>query len=171
VKRLLAIVFAAVLVTGCGPANLLGGSTSEVIALDVSRVEIRRNGEALQISYYRNRGVFLDMVIQVAVALKDVDVQPGVTIDLAGEYEPGHPRTTVIHAPGGEPVRVFPRVHRGDMHISSGGNPDEVTKGNFSMLFENEGGDLGFGRTLTGDFSAMTQDGGFGDPVPDGGVP
>ena len=172
------------LMLGCGPDAALSGSLGVVFPLDISSIAIAQNEEALQITYLRNRNVFLDVVVRVSVALSDVttledggvsithrDLKPGMRIDLAGEYMDGHPRAVVAHAPGGEPVRVFPRVQRGDMHISSGGNPEEITRGNFSVLFENQGGDLGFGRTLTGDFSAMTIDAGFGDPVPDGGVP
>ncbi len=182
-KRLVFVLaLAAAAVAGCGPENTLGGSLSEVFPLDVSRIEVYRNEEALQVTYYRNRNVFLDVVARVSVALKQcdagvdldggavtscsyIDPKPGTRIDLSGEYEPGHPRTTVAHAPGGEPVRLLPRVKRGDMNISAGGPPETVTRGNFSVLFEAEGGDLGFGRTLYGNFAGLAVDGGFG-PLP-----
>ncbi|MBL9037510.1 MAG: hypothetical protein JNG84_03240 [Archangium sp.] len=146
---------------GCGGDNALGGSLGEVISLEVSRSDVYRNDEALQVTYYRNRGVFYDVVVRVSVALKDVELKPGVRIPLEGEYEPGHQRTSVATAPGGEPVRVLPNVKKGDMVITSGGVAGGVTRGNFSMLFEGEGGDLGFNRTLSGNFAAMTVDAGF----------
>jgi hypothetical protein len=150
----------------CGGDNVLSGSLSEVFALDVSRTEVRRNDNALQFTYLRNRGVFLDVVVRVAVAIDDVEMKPGVRIDLAGTTDAGVLRTTVVHAPGGEPVRNLPIVKRGDMIIYEGGNIDEMTKGNFSMLFESEGGDLGQGRTLVGRFAGEAKDAGYGEPCP-----
>jgi len=161
-SRLVCAASLALLLSGCGD-NLLGGSLSEIFPLDVSRVEVYRNEEALQITYYFNRNVFLDVVVRVSVYIADQTIKPDARLDLAGEYAPGHPRTVVAHAPGGEPVRLLPRVHKGDLHIISGGDPGVVTRGDFSMVFENEGGDIGFGRTLTGGFSAQTVDAGFGE--------
>lgn len=154
----------ALLLAGCGD-NLLGGSVGELFPLDVSRVEVYRNDQALQVTYTFNRSVFLDVVVRLSVYVADQKVAPGGRIDLAGEYAPGHPRTVVAHAPGGEPVRLLPPVHKGDLHIFAGGDPGAVTRGDFSMVFENQGGDLGFGRTLTGGFAAQTVDAGFG-PLP-----
>ncbi|MFZ5468920.1 MAG: hypothetical protein ACOZIN_05720 [Myxococcota bacterium] len=156
---------AVALVFGCRGENSLYGSVDELFSLEVARVEIRRNHEAFQVSYFNNRGANLDVVARVAVSLQDVDFVPGTKIDLSGEYAPGHPRAAVIHEPGGEPARVFPRVKKGDLVLSSGGNPDELTRGDFSVLFEESGGDIGGGRTLGGSFSAIALDAGFG-PLP-----
>jgi hypothetical protein len=162
-RAVLAMAVAGVMLVSCGPENGLGGSLGAVFPLDISKVEIARNLEAMQITYYLNRGVFLDVVARVSVSLDGVDVQPGVTIPLGGETDGGVQRCVVTHAPGGEPVRVMPRVKRGDMVIRSGGEPGELTKGDFSMLFESEGGDLGQGRTLYGGFLAEATDAGFGE--------
>lgn len=140
--------------------NSLGGSVSELFPLDVSRVEVARNPEALQVSYYSSRGEYIDIVVRVTVSTQGVDIQPGRKIDLAGEYQPGHLRTTVIHLAWGEPVRNLPPVKTGDLVVSSGGNPGEGTRGNFSMSFD-QGGDLGAGRTLYGTFASTALDGGF----------
>lgn len=171
----------AVVAFGCGEENSLAGSISEIFPTDISRVEVRRNEEALQLTYLRNRGVFLDVVARVSVALLDtvdggvqvgpdgrlkyLDLAPGTNLALGGEYLPGQNRTTVAHAPGGEPVRVLPPIKRGDLNIAKGGQIGEVTAGDFSVLFGEEGGDLGNGRTMYGNFSANTFDGGFG-PLP-----
>jgi hypothetical protein len=93
-------------------------------------------------------------------------VTPGVRIDLAGTTDGGVLRTSVVHAPGGEPVRNLPSVKRGDLIIYEGGNIGELTKGNFSMLFESEGGDLGYGRTLVGQFAGEAMDAGYAEPCP-----
>lgn len=162
-KKRLAVLVAAcgLALWSCGPENGLGGSLGAVFPLDISRVEIARNPEALQITYMLNRGVFLDVVARISVSLEDVVVTPGVKIDLGGLTDAGVERCVVTHAPGGEPVRVMPRVVRGDMVIRQGGEPEQLTKGDFSVLFASEGGDLGQGRTLFGGFSAEATDAGF----------
>lgn len=151
----------ALLASGCASDNSLSGSVSELFPLDVSRVEVRRNTEAFQVSYYSTRGEDIDLVVRVTVATQGVDIQPGRKIDLAGEYQPGHLRTTVIHLAWGEPVRNLPPVKSGDLVVSSGGNPGDATRGNFSMSFD-QGGDIGAGRTLSGTFASTALDGGFG---------
>ena len=158
------------LLSGCGADNQLGGSVGDLFSLEISRVEVYRNDQALQVTYYSNRGTFLDVVVRIAVSLQDIDPKPGITIKLNGEGEMGHQRTSVAHAPGGEPVRTFPNVKLGDMKLDllGVGFPDgggTASKGNFSMLFDNVGGDLGGGRTLNGNFStARTIDAGYGLP-------
>lgn len=151
---------------GCGRDNQLSGSVGELFPLGVSRVEVQRNDEALVVSYFANRGVNLDLVIRLSLATRDLELLPGGRVDLAGEYAPGHQRTTVIHAPGGEPARALPPVKKGDLRLSAGGRPDELTRGDFSMLFESTGGDLGQGRTLSGTFAGIALDAGFDPPPP-----
>jgi hypothetical protein len=170
--------FALLLLTACLDENSLSGSMSEVFPLGVSRVDIHKNDQGIQVTYLRNRNIYLDVVARVTVALKYRDggtnpedggfyipLVPGTRIDVAGDYELGHPVCTVVHAPGGEPVRLLPPVQRGDFYVASGGNPGEITSGDFSMVFKDQGGDIGFGRTLVGRFSAETIDAGFG-PLP-----
>jgi len=174
-RAFLAAAVAGVFLASCGPENGLGGSLGEVFPLDISKVEIARNNEALQVTYYLNRGVFLDVVARVSVSLADIDVKPGVVIPLGGMtgdggvledggVPPGVMRRCVVtHAPGGEPVRTMPPVKRGDMVIRAGGEPGSLTRGDFSVLFESEGGDIGQGRTLYGGFLAEASDAGFGE--------
>ncbi len=167
-KRLLAL---CALLTGCAADNVLGGSVGELFPLEVSRVEVLRNDDAFQVIYYANRGTFLDVVARLTVSTRQpdggtIDLTPPVKIPLEGEGEAGHQRTAVAHAPGGEAVRTFPKVKKGDIAISELGLEGQPSKGNFSMLFDFTGGDLGQGRTLTGSFSvARTKDAGFG-PLP-----
>ena len=91
---LLAVTLA---VLACGGENSLGGSVDALFPLQVSFVKIRRNDEAFQVSYYNNREHDIDLVAQVTVALKGLAVTPGQAIDLAGEYDSGHPRAVVVH--------------------------------------------------------------------------
>ncbi|MFZ5441577.1 MAG: hypothetical protein ACOZQL_16340 [Myxococcota bacterium] len=173
-RRASIVVLGAVVLSSCALDNSLGGSLGEVFPLDISRVEVQKNDEALQITYLRNRGVFLDVVVRVSVSMADegssadggvpsLELKPGARIPLEGFAPTGVLRAAVTHAPGGEPVRNLPQVKKGDLFITEGGGIGEVTKGNFSMLFEQEGGDVGFGRTLSGTFSGMTLDAGFGE--------
>lgn len=160
----LGAVAAAVVLSACGADNSLGGSVSELFPLEISRVEVLRNEEAFQVSYYRNRGADVDLVLRLSVALEGVQLSPGKKIDLVGEYAPGHRRATVIHIAGGEPARILPPVKQGDLVITSGGEPDQDTRGNFSVSFE-QSGDYGAGRTAYGSFAALARDAGF-DPEP-----
>jgi hypothetical protein len=171
-----AVLAAGLCASSCLVDNSLGGSLSEVFPLDLSRVEVAQNHEALQVTYFRNRGVFLDVVVRVSVSLQDEGVapdggiptlvlKPGTTIKLQGDSPTGQQRCAVNNAPGGEPTRSMPRVKNGDLVITEGGEIGQPIKGNFSMLFEQEGGDVGFGRTLFGRFASNESlDAGFGDP-------
>ncbi len=161
-RSFLAVIAAALMsFSGCGPGdNGLGGSVSELFPLEVSRVEVLRNDQAIQVSYYNNRGAELDLVLQVTVALQDLVLEPGAKLPLQGEYAPGHQRTTVVHFAGGEPRRLLPNVKSGDLEIEEGGGIDEETRGNFSMSFEQNGG-FGGGRNVTGRFNAVAKDAGF----------
>jgi hypothetical protein len=155
-----ALVSASLAVLACGGDNALGGSVDALFPLSVSFVEIRRNEEAFQLSYFNNRGHDIDLVAQLTVALTGLNFAPGETIDLAGEYEPGHPRTTVVHAAADEAQRVLPPVNMGDLKLEAGGNPWEVSRGNFSVGFV-QGSEYGAGRTLYGNFVGLTLDAGF----------
>jgi hypothetical protein len=160
---------AVLLLLSCGPDNGLGGSMSEVFPLDVSRVEVARNEQAIQVTYLLNRGLFLDVVARVTVDVEGVNFVPGKPVKLGApdggtaEYAPGHPRCVVTHAPGGEPVRNLPLVLEGDLTLSHGGQPGTDTSGSFSMRFGETEGDIGFNRTLSGTFHAMAIDAGFGE--------
>jgi len=146
---------------GCAGDNTLSGSVDALFPLAVSRVEVLRNEEALQVSYLQNHGAEVNLVVRVTVSLDGVTVKDGVKVGLQGEGPPGHARTTVIHLATGEPTRLFAPVHLGDLVIEHGGGAGEATRGHFSMSFE-PGDDFGAGRTLTGTFAATAQDAGFG---------
>lgn len=152
----------AALASGCLGDNQLSGSLSAVFPLESSSVEVLRNDEAFQVSYYGNRGPDEFIVARVTVALDGITVKNGAKIPLQDpDPAPLHARTTVIHQAAGEPVRVLPKVHLGDLVIESGGNPGEFSRGHFSMSFE-PGDAYGAGRTLSGTFNSKTFDAGFG---------
>ena len=159
--RALGLVVAGALCAGCMGANQLSGSADALFPLQVSWVDVRRNEEALQVSYLATRGPDVDLVARVTVVLADLAVKNGVPIRLEGDYQPGHARTTVIHQAAGEPVRVFAPVKAGELVLEQGGNPGEMTRGRFGMSFV-IGDGYGAGRTLDGTFAAVAADAGFG---------
>lgn len=146
---------------GCGGDNSLSGSVGDLFPLEVSRVEVQRNAEALQVSYYRSTATDVDLVVRLSVDTEGLVLKPGQKVDLAGETPAGHARATVVHLAAGEPVRVLAPVEKGDLVLDEGGNPGEPTRGDFSMSFQ-KGEGYGAGRTLSGRFSALALDGGFG---------
>lgn len=149
--RRLFVVPLLALTAGCGASNDLSGSAGELFSLDFARVEVLRSEEALSVRYFNNRAAAVDVVISLSVYVQDLELRPGRKIDLAGEYSPGHPRTTVVHAPAAEPARTFAAVRRGDLELDEGGEPGQRTQGDFSMSFE-PGDAFGGGRNLEGSF-------------------
>lgn len=154
-----ALVFAAI---GCSGDNSLGGSMSEVFPLEVSFVDILRNDQAFQVSYYNNNGNDVDLVARMVVSLDGWDFQSGKDYALQGMDADGGYRTSVLHLAAGSPPQPLPEVSLGDLQLQTGGNVGEFTQGNFSMSFVADGG-FGGGRTLYGNFSGQAQDAGFGD--------
>ena len=151
---------------GCGPSNSLSGSVEELFSLEVSRVEVLRNEEALQVSYYRNNGLDVDLVARVTVATEGLELKPGSKVNLSGKTDSGRLRTTVVHLAAGEPARIFAEVDKGDLELDEGGGIHQPTRGNFSMSFK-KGEDYGSGRSLEGRFAALAMDAGFGpEPLP-----
>jgi hypothetical protein len=146
---------------GCGGTNELGGSVGELFSLEVSRVEVQRNAEALQVSYYRNDGADVDLVVRLTVATEGLELKPGQEVDLAGSTPSGLSRTTVVHLAAGEPARLFAPVDKGDLVLDELGEPGETVSGDFSLSFQ-PGTGYGAGRTLVGTFSAPAQDASFG---------
>lgn len=154
------------LLVGCGGPNSLSGSVEELFSLEVSRVEVLRNAEALQVSYYRNNGLDVDLVVRLSLATEGLDLRPGSKVNLAGTTEAGVARTTVVHLAAGEPARVFAPVDKGDLELDEGGGVDQPTRGNFSLSFM-RGDGFGAGRSLEGRFASLAMDAGFGpEPLP-----
>lgn len=150
-----------VAVVACAGDNSLSGSMSEVFPLQVSFVDILRNDQAFQVSYYNNNGNDVDLVAQVTISLDGWNFRSGHDYALQGEDDAGF-RTSVLHLAAGSPPEPLPQVSLGDLQLNTGGNVGQYTQGNFSMSFVADGG-FGGGRTLQGNFSGQAQDGGFGD--------
>jgi hypothetical protein len=154
-------LLAAVGLLGCGGANSLSGSVEELFSLEVSRVEVLRNAEAFQVSYYRNNGLDVDLVARLTVATEGIELRPGSKVDLAGLTPSGLARATVVHVAAGEPARVFGPVEKGDLELDEGGGIGESTRGDFSMSFK-RGEGYGAGRSLEGRFTSLAFDAGYG---------
>ena len=133
-RRTRLVLALAALTTGllaCRPDNTLWGSVSELFPLDVSRVDVRRNDQALQISYFANRGADIDLVARVVVRTDGLELAGSRAIPLEGFADEAgiHPRTTVAHVAAGEPVRVLPLVSDGELILSELGEIGEPVRG------------------------------------------
>jgi hypothetical protein len=146
---------------GCGGANSLSGSVEELFSLEVSRVEVLRNPEAFQVSYYRNNGLDVDLVARLTVATEGIELRPGSKVDLGGNTPSGLARATVVHLAAGEPARIFAPVDKGDLELDEGGGVGQPTRGSFSMSFR-RGEGYGAGRSLEGRFASLVMDAGYG---------
>ena len=146
----------------CGKGdNSLDGSLSEVFDLDVSTVHVLRNDDALVVSYEHNAGRDIDLVLRFTLALDQLALQKGRTINIAGSTDGGTLRATFLHNAAGEPARVLPDVSIGEFTLDTGGNPGDDTRGSFSASFVSDGS-YGSGRAVSGNFHAIALDGGYG---------
>ena len=159
-----AAAVAASLACGKGD-NSLDGSLSEVFDLDVSTVHVLRNDDALVVSYEHNAGRDIDLVLRFTLALDQLALQKGRTINIAGSTDGGTLRATFLHNAAGEPARVLPDVSIGDFTLDKGGNPGDDTSGSFNASFVSDG-TYGSGRAVSGRFHATALDGGYGDWIP-----
>ena len=155
------VAVAAAVACGQG-ANSLTGSLSETFDLDVSQVHILRNDEALVVSYEHNAGRDIDLVLRFTLALDQLTLKTGRTVNIAGTTDAGTLRATFLHNAAGEPARVLPDVSIGEFTLDKGGNPGDDTKGSFSASFVSDSS-YGSGRAVTGTFHATALDGGYGD--------
>lgn len=162
-SSLVLLVAAAIVASlACGKGeNSLDGSLSEVFDLDVSTVHVLRNDDALVVSYEHNAGRDIDLVLRFTLALDQLSLQRGRTVNIAGFTDGGTLRATFLHNAAGEPARVLPDVSIGEFTLDQGGNPGDDTKGSFSASFVSDGS-YGSGRGVSGSFHAIALDGGYG---------
>ena len=162
-KGAMGVVVSVALVSGvaCMGENTLGGSAGALFPLTVSRVEVLRNTDAFQVSYYVYDTTNVDLVARLTLDLSGLNFVPGKSYALTGQTDAGHQRATVTHLVTGEPLMVFPDVHSGNLNLSTGGLPGQTTTGDFSLSFINTT-DFGGGRTLVGTFSSLARDAGYG---------
>jgi len=168
-KRTTLAISASLLVAlamACGQGdNSLRGSLSEVFSLDVSSAHVLRNDQAFVVSYEANNGRDIDLVLRFALALDQVTLKTGRSMNIAGLTDGGVLRATFLHNASGEPARVLPDVSIGEFTLDQGGNPGDDTKGSFSASFVSDGS-YGAGRAVSGTFHAVAIDAGFGDWSP-----
>jgi hypothetical protein len=154
------------LAMACGQGeNTLTGSLSEVFSLDVSTVHVLRNDQAFVVSYEANNGNDIDLVLRFALALDQLTLKTGHSVNIAGLTDAGVLRATFLHNAAGEPARVLPSVSIGEFTLDQGGNPGDDTRGSFSASFVSDGS-YGAGRAVSGTFQAVAIDAGFGDWAP-----
>ncbi len=153
-RRATPAVFAALLLpllAGCASAAL-DGSISEALDLSFSSTQILKNDKALQIDYLRSDG--REVVMRITVVTEGVDLSK--TVELGGEYAPGHPRASVSRAVDGEVVMVLPPIAKGTLDLDHAPQIGQDLSGSFGLSF-GQGGDVGSGRSLSGKFDGMVQ--------------
>lgn len=138
------------LLAACGGERALEGSLAEAFDLSFTGIELHQSPKAFQVSYLRADG--REIVIRVTVVTVGIELEPGVAVDLPGEYEPGHPRATVVRAVAGEPLKTLPAVAQGSFTLDAVVAAGQRTGGSFFIRF-GQGGDVGEGRTLNGKFT------------------
>src|SRR5262249_48899965 len=90
---LIGTAVAASLACGKGDHSL-DGSLSEVFDLDVSTVHVLRNDDALVVSYEHNAGRDIDLVLRFTLALDQLTLKTGRTVNIAGATDAGTLRAT-----------------------------------------------------------------------------
>jgi hypothetical protein len=157
--RWVALLAVGSMLPGCGD-DTLAGSVSALFSLEVSAEAIQVNDEAFQVTYLQNEPTAVDIVASIGLSTAGIAFVPGATIDLTGDYAPGHPRCTIVHHAANEPEMDLPDISKGTMHLGSGGQVNTQTSGSFSVAFVADGS-YGSGRTLYGSFSGLALDAGF----------
>ena len=157
-----ALILALLGFSSCGPPNRLSGSLSDLFPLQVTRAEIEKNSDGFQVSYTQNQPYTVDLVIRLSVALSQITFKKGKSIDLSGEYLPGHRRATFTHAAAGEPQETLADVKHGELDLDEENGVGANVSGSFHVSFETSDR-IGSGRDLTGHFSSIELDGGYGD--------
>jgi hypothetical protein len=152
------------LLAGCPQAaNSLTGSLGEVAPLDFTTVAVRASDTALVVEYQKvPQGGTADIIFKLVINPVNLQLNQGLSIDLAELLADGSSRANCIRAVTNDPRRVFPPIKHGELILDSDVNIGKTASGHFNLLF-GEGGDLGEGRTVEGTFSAEV-----GDAAPGG---
>ena len=144
--RSAALALLLVASSGCSNRSL-DGSLSDAFDLSFSSLDLRRSSTAFQVSYLRSEG--REVVARITVVTEGLDMSS--SFQLGGEYAAGHPRASVTRAMDREPLLVLPPVASGEMDAGEDPKPGKSISGDFSLVF-GDGGDVGAGRTLYGNF-------------------
>ncbi len=123
------------------------GSLKQALPFGPTDVELYRDRDVLEISYFNGP----DLVLRLSVWIADVAMVNGLRLSLAGSAG-GRPRATVTRQVRieGNDERTLGRIARGELTLLTGANPVEPLSGSFTFTFE-PGGELG-DRSASGTF-------------------
>jgi hypothetical protein len=154
--RILPALLLGGLMTGCGPGPHLEGSVTPLLDLRYETAQALANEDEVSVRFLTVQGAGENTLLKVAARLDDLQLTPGVAIDLAELLgtEPGSPqRGTISRSVQDEPTREFPRILRGGLTFKKALTPTAKVPGDFHVTFVN-GTDVYSGRTIFGRFEA-----------------
>ena len=168
VRATLAFALAASLaLPACGGPNQLTGSLDAVAPLQFDAVTVRVDPHVLAVEFDRSavsdvavadggQAAGADVAFKMAVNIDGLQLDQGLSVDLAAPLEDGRVRASCTRAVGTDPRRDLPPIKRGTLVLDANVNYDQVATGHFHILFD-MGGDIGEGRTVNGRFRAVAQ--------------
>jgi hypothetical protein len=141
------------LLAGCGGKHGLEGSLTELLSLSYSDSSILFTDAATSVRFTNPQGEGENTVLNVSVAVADLQIVAHGDIDLTEQVESGGQRGVITRNVLNDPHRSFPTLSRGNLRFESVPVPGTTVLGTFSVTFK-ECTDFACGRTVYGDFTA-----------------
>ncbi len=144
------------LMTGCGQGPHLEGSVTPLLDLKYEIAQALADEDEASVRFLTAQGAGENTILKVAARLEDLQLTPGLAIDLAellGEEPDSAQRGAVSRSVLDEPTREFPRILRGGLTFEKALTPGAKVPGEFHVTFVN-GTDVYSGRTIFGRFEA-----------------
>jgi hypothetical protein len=154
--RILPALLLTGMVAGCGQGPHLEGSVTSLLDLRYETAQAGADEDEATVSFLTDQGAGENTILKVAARLDDLQLTPGVAIDLAellGEEEDSPQRGAVSRSVLDEPTREFPRLLRGGLTFDGPLTAGTNVSGEFHVTFVN-GIDVYSGRTIFGRFEA-----------------
>jgi hypothetical protein len=142
--------------TGCGQGPYLEGSVTPLLDLKYESAQALADEDEASVRFLTVQGTGENTVLKVAARLDNLQLTPGVEIDLAelmGKAEDSPQRGAVSRSVLDEPIRDFPRILRGGLTFEKALTPSAKVPGEFHVTFVN-GTHVYSGRTIFGRFEA-----------------
>ncbi|HYI02606.1 hypothetical protein [Hyalangium sp.] len=154
--RILPALLLMGVMTGCGQGPHLEGSVTPLLDLRYETAQAGADEDEASVRFLTLQGAGENTILKVAARLDDLQLAPGVAIDLAellGEEPDSPQRGAVSRSVLDEPTREFPRLLRGGLTFDKPLTAGAKVPGEFHVTFVN-GTDVYSGRTIFGRFEA-----------------
>jgi len=142
--------------TGCGQGPHLEGSVTPLLDLKYETAQALADEDEASVRFLTVQGAGENTILKVAARLDDLQLTPGVELDLAellGDGPDAPQRGAISRSVLDEPTREFPRILRGGLTFEKPLTPAALVPGEFHVTFVN-GTDVYSGRTIFGRFEA-----------------